>query len=190
MKNEIWKDVVGYEGLYQVSSLGRVKSYARLVKCKSGYRKQPSKILTNCFDGSYYHVTLFRDSKRKMVLVHQIVAIAFIPNPQNKKTINHKDGNKLNNKVENLEWATYSENILHAFRTGLNVAQTTHYRGVRVYKYVDKSFVGEYSSLHDAANKLRLNVSHICSVLKGRFKHTGGYVFEYTNNEKLQNRVY
>lgn len=190
MESEIWKDVAGYEGLYQVSNLGRVKSYAHLVKCRGGYRTQPSKILTNCYDGNYFHVTLFYKGKRNIFFVHRLVAEAFIPNPQNKATINHIDGNKLNNNVCNLEWATYSENGKHAFKMGLNIAQTTHYRGVRAYKYLDGSFVGEYESLHDAANKLGLNVAHICSVLKGRYKHTGGYTFEYNNNEKLQNRIY
>ena len=187
---EIWKDVVGYEGLYQVSNQGRVKSYAHLVKCRNGHRTQPSKVLTNCFDGNYYHVTLFKNNKRKVALVHRLVADAFISNPLNKETVNHIDGNKKNNFVGNLEWATNSENTQHAFKTGLSTAQITHFRGVIAFKYPDGSFVGEYKSQHEAAKVLGLNVGHICSVLRGRAKQTMGYYFEYSNKEKLQNRIY
>lgn len=188
---EIWKDVVGYEGLYQVSNLGRVKSLTHLVKChKTHYRTQHGKILTSCLDGKYYHVTLYIKGKRKIHLVHRLVAQSFLPNPNHKATVNHKNGNKLDNNVNNLEWATLKENTQHALRTGLKIPQTTHYRGVLAFNFYDNSFVGEYSSQHEAAKELNLSVGRVCGVLHGRGKHTHGYTFRYSNKEKVQNRIY
>lgn len=190
MQEEIWKDVVGYEGLFQVSNLGRVRSYDRKVRCHNGYRTIKGRIYTNCFDRHYYHVVLRGKKDNDVQLVHRLVAVAFIPNPDNKATVNHIDGNKLNNNVDNLEWATYSENSKHAFRIGLIAPKITHFRGIKAYRLSDKSFVGEYKSQHEAAKKLGLNVAHICSVLHGRVSQTGGYYFEYNHNEKIQNRTY
>ena len=190
---EIWKDVVGYKGLYQVSNLGKVKSYSRVVRCKGGFRTQPSKVLSPQTDkrkNFYNFVRLYKNGISKPFFVHRLVANAFIPNPQNIPQVNHKDGNKLNNNVDNLEWCSTRENCLHAFRLGLNTPQITHYRGVKAFRCDNNSFVGEFDSIHSAAKKLGLNVAHVCSVLHGRYKHTGGYYFEYNNKEKLQNRNY
>lgn len=102
---EIWRDVVGYEGVYEVSDYGRVRS-------KEKYLKQ-----TN--SKGYKSVTLKKDENRRQYRVHRLVGFAFIPNPDNKPYINHIDGVKDNNKVENLEWCTQKENIRHAIDTGL-----------------------------------------------------------------------
>ena len=188
---EVWKDVVGYEGLYQVSNHGKVKSLEHFVPTKNGaVRNSPSKIRINCFDGNYYHVILYRQNKRKVALVHRLVAEAFIPNPNNLPQVNHKDGNKLNNNVTNLEWCSEQDNMLHAFATGLNTPHITHYRGVKAFLFDSGAFVGEYTSQHEAADILGLNVAHICSVLQGRYKQTGGYYFEYSGKEKQQIRKY
>lgn len=115
---EKWKDIKGYEGLYQVSDLGRVRSLDRedrLGRFKLGKIKAP------CDNGrGYLCVNLKKDSKQKNKSVHRLVAEAFLPNPDNLPEINHKDGNKANNQVSNLEWCTRSENAKHAFKTGLN----------------------------------------------------------------------
>ncbi|MFW5517303.1 MAG: NUMOD4 domain-containing protein [Segatella copri] len=187
---EIWKDIEGYEGLYQVSNFGRVRSLRHLVKCRGGYRMHTGKTLTPCFDNNYFHVTLHKNGKRNIQLIHRLVAGAFLTNTKNLPQVNHKDGNKLNNNVDNLEWCSTRENCLHAFRLGLNNPQITHYRGVKAFRCDNNSFVGEFDSIHSAAKKLGLNVAHVCSVLHGRYKHTGGYYFEYNNKEKLQNRNY
>lgn len=176
---EIWKDVVGYEGLYQVSNLGRVKSYAHIVRCRNGIRIQPSKVLSNCFDGKYFHVTLFRNNKRNICLVHRLVAVAFIPNPNNKKTINHIDGVKTNNKVDNLEWNTYSENIKHAFRLGLNHSNGGNTAKAILSYDLNGNFVKEYKSTNDAARKLHLSTGNIWSVLNGNRKQVKGLIFIY-----------
>ena len=126
---EIWLDVKGYEGLYKVSNFGRVKSLARKYKNQYGefgYKKEFIKAQKiSCYNkkekqkNGYFVVNLAKDDNGNWIRVHRLVAEAFIPNPENKKEVNHKDGNKLNNKVDNLEWVTHQENCLHAWRTGL-----------------------------------------------------------------------
>jgi predicted XRE-type DNA-binding protein len=108
---EIWKDIEGYEGLYQISNMGRVKS---LNKWSKGKLKE-----LTLFKNSYHKVNLFKNNKQKTYYVHQLVGNAFIDNPENKKGINHIDGNKLNNNKNNLEWATALENTTHAIKNNL-----------------------------------------------------------------------
>lgn len=106
--DEIWKDIRCYEGLYQVSNFGRVKSLKRnmvLVNCKG-----------TC---GYEMVTLYANKKPWKTLVHRLVAKAFVDNPLNKEQVNHIVGNKMNNASSNLEWVTSSENVRHAYRTGI-----------------------------------------------------------------------
>jgi hypothetical protein len=109
MQEEIWKDIKGYEGLYQVSSYGRVKSLCRIDSnnhiVKEKYLKQKG--------GEYPRVVLSKNGKIKQFLTHRLVCIAFIPNIQQKKCVNHIDEDKKNNNVDNLEWVTYSENQNH-----------------------------------------------------------------------------
>lgn len=106
---ENWKPIKGYEGLYEISDTGKVKSLAkgivlslnRLTKC--GYRK----------------ASLSKDGKAKENRIHRLVALHFIPNTDDKETVNHKDGNKLNNHVDNLEWSTRTEQVVHSYQLGL-----------------------------------------------------------------------
>lgn len=102
---EIWKDIPNYEGLYQVSNIGNVKIL----------NANGDKILKKSISSGYYCVGL----KGKLYYVHKLVAFAFIPNPNNLPLINHKDGNKQNNNINNLEWCTYSHNTKEAYRLGL-----------------------------------------------------------------------
>lgn len=104
---EVWKDIPNYEGLYQVSNLGRIKSFRRSTKfkCQDEYILKPSHA-----NNGYCQVTLYGNAAKKKFLVHRLVAEAFIPNPENLPQINHKDENPLNNKVSNLEWCTTEYN--------------------------------------------------------------------------------
>ena len=108
---EIWKDVVGYESYFMVSSLGRVTSKRTSKILKQHINKQGRVGFATKIGG--------RNGSSICFKTHRLVAEAFLPNPEMKLTVNHKDGNPLNNRVENLEWATHSENIQHAFDTGL-----------------------------------------------------------------------
>lgn len=114
--SEIWKAIEGYEGLYEVSNLGRVRN---LDKVDSMGRFWKGKILTACQQrGNYLYVQLSKDGKQKPMKIHRLVAKAFIPNPDNKPQVNHKDCNKANNRADNLEWVTNQENIDHGKRNG------------------------------------------------------------------------
>ena len=110
---EIWKDIKGYEGLYQVSNLGRVKSFNYMntgkekIKTLTLQKKHPMK------QGGYLQTTLYKNKQTKTVVVHRLVAEAFIPNPDNLPQVNHKDHDKTNNCVDNLEWCTAKYNSNH-----------------------------------------------------------------------------
>ncbi len=119
METEIWKDVPWYEWHYQVSSLGRVKSLERIVLRKNGQLHYTSKwkILAPLIDKDWYlKCFLSIDWLKNNYFIHRLVTTAFIINPENKKTVNHKNGIKHDNRLENLEWATYSENMIHSFK--------------------------------------------------------------------------
>jgi hypothetical protein len=119
---EIWKDVIGYEGLYQVSNMGRVKSLPRFDRIG---RLHKGCILSQCVQrGGYLYVQLSVDGKQKPSKIHRLVAEAFIPNIEAKATVNHKNCNKHDNTVDNLEWCTNLENIAHAKLNGLLKGQS------------------------------------------------------------------
>ncbi len=115
---EKWKSVIGYEGIYEISDLGRLR---RILKPRK-YRPYQNKILNPCKDKNGYFRTVLTDNNknRKSKRVNRIVAIAFIPNPDNKPCVNHKNGIKSDNRAVNLEWVTVSENNIHAIRNGLS----------------------------------------------------------------------
>jgi hypothetical protein len=125
MEQEIenWKPIIGYEELYEVSSWGRVRSLPTYVNHHYGKRLRKSKIKTVAiYTTGYYTTNLWKDNKLRVIKVHREMAKVFIPNPENKRTVNHKDGNKLNNHISNLEWNTHKENCQHAFDTGLHIS--------------------------------------------------------------------
>lgn len=121
--NEIWKDVVGYEGIYEVSNKGRVRTHKDKVSWSKRYQKwrhwKQRYLKDKTPNGRDVRVTLWKNGKSKDFLVHRLVALAFIPIIKGRDCINHIDGNPKNNNVENLEWCNHEENNNHAFDNGL-----------------------------------------------------------------------
>jgi hypothetical protein len=125
MTDEIWKDILGYESLYQVSSFGRVRSVDKMVwGGRKFYLKKGEIKKLQIGTTGYWSSMLYKNNKHKIIKVHREVAIAFIPNPDNKPFINHKDLNKLNANITNLEWCTHKENAEHASNSGVYIGRT------------------------------------------------------------------
>ncbi|WP_200411333.1 NUMOD4 domain-containing protein [Virgibacillus salexigens] len=135
-RNEIWKQIDGYAG-YEVSNLGRVRSLDREI---FGGNKRRGKLLKPAKSKQgYLYVSLYRNRESKKMRVHRLVAFMFIPNTENKYEVNHINGNKLNNKVNNLEWVTREENNKHAYVTNLNscIGEGHHQAKLTVKQVVD-----------------------------------------------------
>lgn len=133
---EVWKDIEGYEGLYQVSSLGKVRSLNRKVRHSSGNSMRVlvgKEILTFNAGAGYLCVSLCKKGTIVRKYVHHLVSAAFLETQNNKKEINHKNGIKTDNKVENLEWCTHGENQKHSWKTGLRKKLTWGKRGEKNY---------------------------------------------------------
>lgn len=173
MKKEIWKDIKGYEGLYQVSNIGRIKSFKR----------NESIMQPNDNGKGYLQVGLTKNGKRSYFKIHRLVAEVFIPNPDNKPEVNHIDGNKKNNTVENLEWCTTKENCQHRQKTGLGnieAATKAKYKSVLKYDLKTGKILEEFESAKAAALSLQSNKSdNVARVCRGERNSFKGFGFKY-----------
>ena len=138
--SEEWRDIKGYEGLYQVSNYGRVRSVSRIVTWKNNQLKTyKSRIMKIQQKNGYYTVSLYKDFNSKTIRVHRLVGEAFIPNPDNLPFINHIDENKLNNRVENLEWCTRQYNNNYGSRNHkISVARSKNELLKRIRKEIEQ----------------------------------------------------
>ena len=170
MEIEIWKGVFDYEGLYQVSNWGRVKSFQ--------WKKNWEIRATPKDDKGYCHIALSKNDKTKPCKVHRLVAMTFIPNPENKYSVNHIDGDKENNHVSNLEWATRKEQYQHAKETGLNTQHAKHSRKVFQIS-LDGQIVATHESTRAAARTINGTPAGIQAVCNGTRKTCRGFVWEY-----------
>ncbi len=172
---EIWKDIVGYEGYYKVSNLGRIKSLDWITRHNYGGEKKKSGCVIKPINqnNGYLTVNLSVRGKRKCVLIHILVATSFIQNPENKPCVNHKDGDKKNNNLINLEWVTYSENSIHSYRV-LNKISSRR-KPVMQLCLLTSRVINTFSSSMEAASVLKVSNKNISAVLNNRSKSCGGY---------------
>lgn len=170
---EIWKDIPGFEGIYQISNAGNVKSFIRNGKYSSG---EPHLLKPGITRG-YASVALWKGkSKKKTVLVHRLVAAAFVPNPNNYQEVNHKDENKLNNNADNLEWCTRAYNMSYGtarFRQG--ISQSTPVEQLTI----DGIRIAVYCSIPIAAKINNLDESSIHKCCNQKRKFVGGYMWRF-----------
>lgn len=181
LTDEIWKDIPSFVGVYQVSNLGRVKSL-------NYYRKGIESIRKPAINKGYLYVSLYRNNVNKTYAVHRLVAEAFIENPENKEQVNHKDGNRKNNNVLNLEWATRSENNTHAYHVLGRIAPCLGMKGkdhwsskpVMQYKKTGE-FVKEWASARDVTREIGIDYRNIsaCCLQRPRFNSAGGYLWKF-----------
>lgn len=196
--SEIWKDIPGFEGLYQVSNLGRVKSLPRGKQWP--YRRTHNNIRKPRVKNGYYQVNLSKENKVKWLSVHRLVALAFIPNPDNLPCINHRDENRLNNSIENLEWCSYAYNANYGTarqrqiesmkrNDPLNIraqksletrARNNMPNARRKVVQMDSSgcVMRVFNSIADAGRQGydRASITYCC---QGKRKTTGGYKWKY-----------
>ena len=181
---EEWRDVKVYEGLYQVSNTGKVKSL--------NYRRTgKEKILEGVDNGyGYLRVELCKEGNREQPLVHVLVATAFLPNPDNLPEVNHKDEDKTNNCVENLEWCSKSYNINYGTGNKKRAEKMTN------NPKLSKSILGinkisglivDFPSIMEASRQTGINKGHICECCNGKRNSAGGFYWHYVDSEEVAN---
>ena len=176
---EIWKDIPGYEGRYQASVFGYIRSKNRIVK--KGKKRVDTSIKGVIIapyipEDGYLRVSLYKNGHKRNEKVHSLVARTFIPNPENKKTVNHIDENKLNNTVENLEWMTNSENVNY----GTRVQRLKEKYGYRIKRISPSRKEEYYSSLHDVEEKTGIPRQSVSYAIKHHTK-LKGFEWEVVN---------
>lgn len=176
---EIWKDITGYESLYQISNKGRIKSLQRFVTSKNGSKQLIKEKIrkTSVTTAGYEYVVLSSNGKCKTLLIHRLVAESFIPNPNNLECVNHKDENKSNNCVNNLEWCNYTYNNtyknIHLRRNKDNITR-------KVIQYdLEMHELNRWNSVIEAANNFNTHSSNIIKCCIGERNHVNGYKWRY-----------
>lgn len=170
---EVWKDIKGYEGLYQISNLGNIKSLDRIVNCPLNGERIIKGCLLKTYNlkQGYLAIKLFKNNIGKAFQVHRLIACAFIDNINNKPYVNHINGIKTDNTIKNLEWVTCSENNRHAYDTGLKKASPV--------KCIETNII--YKSMHLAGRILDIGCTGIWACCNKRVKTSGGFHWEYAN---------
>lgn len=180
---EIWKDIVNYEGYYQVSNLGKVKSLEREIYMfnKGNFKSKEKILLSHTTSKGYLRISLLKDKICRKNLVHRLVAQAFIENNNLKlNQVNHIDGNKKNNEVHNLEWCNNSQNVKHSYSIGLQKAKygSDNQNSKKVAKYdAVGNLIKIYDCMTDASLDNNSHISSISSCCHGRKSKLKGYIY-------------
>lgn len=191
MVKEIWKDISGYENKYQISNLGNVKSMEMKLRVKGGVlRTKKEKILKPMLGKrGYLVVNLWEDYIKKTATIHRLLMEHFVENPENKRCVNHINGIKTDNRLDNLEWATHTENNRHSWANGLNrsgnIGKTGYnsIRGIPVAQYsLDGTLIAEFGSGMEAKRGTGVSDSDINSVCSGKRQSAGGFMWKRKSN--------
>ena len=174
---EVWKDINEFKGYYQVSNFGRIKSLFRYVKVKNGFRSVPEKILKPKIDkDGYLHVVLQKDRKSRYLTIHRIVADTFIDNPNNLPHVNHKNENKQDNRVENLEWCTEQYNCNYGNRN--KKLSKSKYKAINQYS-LNGDLIREWESGISIEKETGFNNKNISACCRGVRKTAYGYIWKF-----------
>ena len=188
---EEWRDIEGYEGYYQISNMGRVKSLERTVRCNRGYRIVPEKIMkAGENDYGYLRVELYKEGSKEQPLVHVLVATAFLDNADNLPEVNHKDENPKNNCVENLEWCNRSYNVNYGTRNKkVSEKMTNNPKLSKSILGINKisGLIVDFPSIMEASRQTGIDQGNITRCCKGKLKSAGGYYWMYSDSEEVAN---
>lgn len=185
MKKEIWKEVKGYEGLYEISNYGRCRRIAYPIdtQAKEAQFGLPHYLKPNHGEWGHTRYALTHKGKVKLALAHRLVLEAFeVPNPHDKPHVNHIDNNPKNNYIENLEWCTHTENMQHMIKSGRKVTYRgkDHVESKTVHQFdKDMNFIAEYGSSGEASRKTGFLSGHIREACRGTLKTYKGYIWKY-----------
>lgn len=184
MLEEVWKDIPNYEGLYQISNYGRVKSLERKIEHKTtygGYYHVRGKILKPKIEkDGYFRIGLKKNGIKKFYRLNRLVAQVFIPNPNNYEVVNHKDENKLNNCIDNLEWCTQKYNINY----GSGIRKRANKIKIKINQYsLENKYIKTWDSIIEASSSIKGLSTNIVKCCKGKQKTVYGYKWKYVDEE-------
>ena len=179
-----WKDIVGYENEYQISQFGEIRTLKDSPKLKKYDVLKPQISKRN----GYVYQMLYKNGKEKLLRVHRLVAMAFLPNPNNLPQVNHKDGNKQNNSVDNLEWCEQSDNMKHAYKNGLQIPSENQRKAIintnklkqkKVCQIKDGEVINIFSGISEASRQTKISISCISRCCNLKRKSTNGYEWRF-----------